>query len=65
MTFNLENSSTNSWSGVGGFVRSDAPNQGYVSTGGKSLSATLDRIRLTTISGTANFDAGEVNISYI
>jgi hypothetical protein len=28
------------------------------------LSATLDRIRLTTVNGTDTFDAGSVNIMY-
>lgn len=32
--------------------------------GSKSLSATLDRIRLTTVNGTDAFDAGAVNILY-
>jgi hypothetical protein len=34
------------------------------SAGSKSLSATLDRIRLTTTGGTNTFDAGQVNIMY-
>jgi hypothetical protein len=32
--------------------------------GAKTLSATLDRIRLTTVNGSDTFDAGSVNISY-
>jgi hypothetical protein len=32
--------------------------------GSKALSATLDRIRLTTVGGTNTFDAGSVNILY-
>jgi len=36
----------------------------YVSGGGKTLSGTLDRIRLTTVNGTDTFDAGSVNILY-
>ena len=32
--------------------------------GAKSLSATLDRVRLTTVNGTDTFDAGSVNIIY-
>lgn len=32
--------------------------------GGKTLSGTLDRIRLTTVGGTDTFDAGSVNILY-
>jgi hypothetical protein len=34
------------------------------SAGSKSLSATLDRIRITTVGGTDTFDAGSVNIMY-
>jgi hypothetical protein len=32
--------------------------------GSKTLSATLDRIRLTTVNGTDTFDAGSINILY-
>jgi hypothetical protein len=32
--------------------------------GSKSLSAALDRVRLTTVNGTDTFDAGSVNIMY-
>jgi hypothetical protein len=35
-----------------------------VGNGSKTLSATLDRIRLTTVNGTDTFDAGSVNIMY-
>jgi hypothetical protein len=34
------------------------------SVGNKTLSATLDRIRITTVSGTPTFDAGTINIQY-
>jgi hypothetical protein len=34
------------------------------SGGSKSLSGTLDRVRLTTVNGTDTFDAGSVNILY-
>jgi len=40
---------------------------GYVTTvfgGNKELSATLDRIRITTVNGTDTFDAGSINIMY-
>ena len=45
---------------------------GYINTnlftawvsGEKSLSATLDRVRLTTVNGTDTFDGGSVNIIY-
>ena len=32
--------------------------------GSKTLSATLDRVRLTTVTGTDTFDAGSINILY-
>ena len=32
--------------------------------GGKTLSGTLDRVRITTVNGTDTFDAGSVNILY-
>lgn len=35
-----------------------------VGGGNKSTSATLDRIRITTVSGTTTFDAGTINIMY-
>lgn len=38
--------------------------QVYHGSGVKSLSGTLDRIRLTTIGGTDTFDAGSINILY-
>jgi hypothetical protein len=36
----------------------------YVGSGYKSLSGTLDRVRITTVNGTDTFDAGSVNILY-
>jgi hypothetical protein len=36
----------------------------FISGGSKGLSATLDRIRITTTGGTASFDGGTVNILY-
>lgn len=35
-----------------------------VASGSKTLSATLDRVRLTTVAGTDAFDAGSINIMY-
>jgi len=55
--------STNLWaySWVGGLS-----NAAYTLTGGgsKSLSATLDRVRITTVNGTDTFDAGTINILF-
>jgi hypothetical protein len=35
-----------------------------IAFGSKSLSQTLDRVRLTTFGGADTFDAGKVNITY-
>lgn len=63
LTLTLVDPSTNTWVGsvcAGG----NSAAGGYSGGGYKSLSATLDRIRLTTINGTDTFDAGSVNILY-
>ena len=38
--------------------------QQFMTTGAKTLSATLDRVRITTVNGTDTFDAGSINILY-
>jgi len=63
MIISLIDLSTNSWTasctlGNIGTTRTS------VSSGAKSLSATLDRVRITTVNGTDNFDAGQINIQY-
>ena len=35
-----------------------------INTGKKTLSGTLDRVRITTVNGTDTFDAGSINILY-
>ena len=57
------NVATNYWIGTGTIDDAGSAQAGYTQ-GFKLLSATLDRIRLTTISGTDTFDAGLVNIIY-
>lgn len=52
---------SNTWAAAGIFNRSDTVNTIVVS-GTKTLSAALDRIRLTASNGTDAFDAGSVNI---
>ena len=37
---------------------------GHTNGGNKTLSDTLDRIRITTVNGTDTFDAGSINILY-
>lgn len=59
----LLDSSANTWVASGVNARSDGARTD-VTAGSKSLSATLDRVRLTTVNGTDTFDAGSVNIIY-
>ena len=57
------NTATNTW--VAGGVLTDTGSGLYVGSGGKkSLSAELDRVRITTVGGSDTFDAGEINITY-
>lgn len=51
------------WVASGILTRSDSAGANLVG-GSKATSAALDRIRLTTSSGTDQFDAGSVNISW-
>jgi hypothetical protein len=52
---------SNSWVYSSALVRT---NDGYAFTSGgsKTLSGTLDRVRITTVNGTDTFDAGTINI---
>ena len=44
---------------------SAAPSAGtFMGAGFKTLSGTLDRVRITTVNGTDTFDAGSINILY-
>jgi hypothetical protein len=59
----ITNVSGNLWLASGISTFSNYPSA--TATGGsKSLSATLDRIRITTVNGTDTFDAGSINILY-
>ena len=59
----LMDSATNKWTAFGGLGW--YPSLPVIlTTGAKSLSATLDRIRITTFSGVNTFDAGSINILY-
>lgn len=53
--------SGNTWVGQGVMARSDATVAGHSATR-VALSGTLDRIRITTVTGTDNFDAGSVSL---
>jgi hypothetical protein len=53
---------TNGWIGNGSLT--DPGTRAWIVTGHKSTSATLDRVRITTVNGTDTFDAGSINIIY-
>jgi hypothetical protein len=57
------NIAANYWVGIGNIDEQGGAQAGYTQ-GYKEVSATLDRIRLTTVNGTDAFDAGLVNIIY-
>ena len=58
----LVDASTNTWNAAGIFALSG--NVTLLVAGTKSLSATLDRVRITSTNGTDTFDAGSINIVY-
>ena len=60
----LQDSSTNTWVATVAGGASALAAIGYSGGASKSLSATLDRVRLTTVGGADTFDAGKVNILY-
>jgi hypothetical protein len=62
VVFNLQESSTNIFSGSGAYASANG-NAGLI-FGGVTLSGTLDRIRITTTNGTDTFVAGSINILY-
>lgn len=63
LTLTLMNAATNTWCCNGTIFASNTPSASSVG-GAKALSATLDRLSITTTAGTATFDAGAINISY-
>jgi hypothetical protein len=58
----INNISGNDWLASGLFLRDGNTNLMVEAAMKKSLSATLDRIRITTVNGTDTFDAGSINI---
>lgn len=64
ITISLVDPATNRWNACGNVNRSVDTSTVGVMSGTKSLSATLDRLRLTTVNGTDTFDAGTVAISW-
>jgi hypothetical protein len=59
----ITNLNGNTWVASGIFARSSGAVFGSTA-GAKTLSATLDRVRITTVNGTDTFDAGSINILY-
>ena len=59
----LQDSTSNTWV-ANGFFGSSTITATWFTSGKKPLSATLDRVRITTVNGTDTFDAGSINILY-
>ena len=49
---------------LAGYLNASGTVYGMSAGGNKTLSGTLDRLRLTTVNGTDTFDAGSINIMY-
>jgi hypothetical protein len=62
LIISLLNSSTNTWTAIGNLATENADI--YCTSSSKSLSTTLDRVRITAVNGTDTFDAGSINILY-
>jgi hypothetical protein len=60
----ITNLTGNVWVANAVFYNSTATVQIYLTAGSKTLSSTLDRVRITTDNGTDTFDAGTINILY-
>jgi hypothetical protein len=62
-SINISLFNANTWSAIGVIGRSNTASSTMIS-GVKTLSDTLDRIRITTVNGTDTFDAGSINILF-
>lgn len=62
VVLSLENSATNNWVSTG-LINSVSAADVFASSGAKTLTQQLTRLRITTLGGDT-FDAGEINISY-
>jgi hypothetical protein len=60
---NLIDASANRWV-IAGSGTLESAATAFFTNGVKALSATLDRVRITTVNGTDTFDAGSINILY-
>ena len=59
----LTNISSNIWISSHNLGNTTASKQN-IGSGSKTISGTLDRVRITTVNGTDTFDAGSINIMY-
>lgn len=64
LTLTLENASTNTWCLSGVTTATGTNSVVTMSSGRVSLSGTLSQLNLTSVSGSATFSAGEMNINY-
>ena len=62
--FTIDSIGSNTWLLSGGMSNIGAANSLCFTNGNKTVSSTLDRVRITTAGGTDTFDAGSVNILY-
>jgi hypothetical protein len=60
----FNNVSGNLWIAGGTLNYDNTPGANALTAGSKTLSAALDRLRITTSNGTDTFDAGTINILY-
>lgn len=63
VTLELLDAANFTWTSAGQMCETGSGLDGE-SGGSKSLSAELDRVRITTVGGTDTFDAGKINITY-
>jgi len=63
-TVSIVNLTGENWIGTGTYNFSNGTGVNGWTAGNKTLSSTLDRVRITTNNGTDTFDAGTVNIMY-
>ena len=63
ITLTLLDPSANTWVAQGCHT-SSSESLTFMSSGNKSLSAVLDRVRITSVNGSDTFDAGAINIQY-
>ena len=60
----ITNLTSNTWTENGMVANTTGGDFVFYSAGAKTLSGTLDRVRITTVNGTDTFDAGSINILY-